>query len=217
MRILICDDQAIVTEGLSKIIGSHPDLEVVGIAVNGQDAFEQIPTSNPDLVLMDLKMPVMNGIVATRKIKEAYPKVHVLILTTYDDDEWLFDAIRSGADGYLLKDTPPTQLIEAIVGTIEGKTYIDPDIGSKVLSQVASATPKDPPPTTFSLGERESEILALIAQGYTNADIANKLFLSEGTIRNYTSELFRKLGVSDRTQAAILAIRYGLVDYDEFE
>jgi NarL family two-component system response regulator LiaR len=217
MRILICDDQAIVTEGLSKIIGSHPDLEVVGIAVNGLDALEQIPLSDPDLVLMDLKMPVMNGIVATRKIKEAYPNLHVLILTTYDDDEWLFDAIRSGADGYLLKDTPPNQLIEAISGTIEGKTYIDPDIGSKVLSQVASSTPKDPPPTTFSLGEREAEILALIAQGYTNADIANKLFLSEGTIRNYTSELFRKLGVSDRTQAAILAIRYGLVDYDQFE
>jgi len=206
MKILLCDDQVIVTEGLSRILGTDSDLSIVGTAINGQDALDQIPKANPDLVLMDLKMPVMNGVVATRKIKKAFPDILVLILTTYDDDEWLFDAIRSGADGYLLKDTPPDELIDAIKGTLKGKTYIDPSIGSKVLTQIASNTSQGPPPTTFSLSDRESEILNLIAQGFTNADIANSLFLTEGTIRNYTSDIFRKLGVSDRTDTVSLIL-----------
>ena len=215
MKILLCDDQAIVTEGLSRILSADSDLTIVGTAINGQDALDQIPKAKPDLVLMDLKMPIMNGVMATRNIKRAFPAIMVLILTTYDDDEWLFDAIRSGADGYLLKDTPPDELIDAIKGTLKGKSYIDPNIGSKVLTQIASKTTIDPPPTTFSLSDREAEILNLIAQGFTNADIANKLFLTEGTIRNYTSDIFRKLGVSDRTQAAILAIRHGLIDIND--
>jgi two-component system response regulator DegU len=157
----------------------------------------------------------MNGVVATRKIKEKYPHIHVLILTTYDDDEWLFDAIRSGADGYLLKDTPPKELINAIKGTAEGKSYIDPSVGSKVLSQITTEKSQDPPPTTFNLSDREREVLSLIAQGLTNADIAQKLFLTEGTVRNYTSEIFKKLGVSDRTQAAVTAIRFGIVDINQ--
>jgi NarL family two-component system response regulator LiaR len=215
MKILICDDQAIVCEGLSRILSSDSEINVIGVAYNGEDALEQIPISEPDLVLMDLKMPVMNGVVATRKIKAKYPQIHVLILTTYDDDEWIFDAIRAGADGYLLKDTPPKELITAIKGTMEGKSYIDPGIGSKVFEQVARGKKPDPPLSTFSLSEREFEVLNLIAQGFSNADIAQKLYLTEGTVRNYTSDIFRKLGVSDRTQAAILAIRYGLVDLDK--
>jgi DNA-binding NarL/FixJ family response regulator len=212
MKVLICDDQAIVCEGLSLILGSDPDLEVVGIAYNGVDALERIPETNPDLVLMDLKMPEMNGIIATRKIREKYPQIQVLVLTTYDDDEWIFDAIRGGAAGYLLKDTPPKELINAIKGTIEGKSYIDPSIGAKLLTRVAADKQTIKSPTTFSLSEREYEVLNLLAQGLTNADIAQQLFLTEGTVRNYTSDIFKKLGVSDRTQAAIVAIRYGLVD-----
>jgi DNA-binding NarL/FixJ family response regulator len=212
MKVLICDDQAIVCEGLSRILNTDPELEVVGIAYNGEEALTLIPDSRPDLVLMDLKMPLMNGVIATRKIREKYPHIHVLVLTTYDDDEWIFDAIRGGAAGYLLKDTPPKELIIAIKGTIEGKSYIDPSIGAKVLTQVAAQKKPEPLPSTFTLSDREFEVLNLVAQGLTNADIAQKLFLTEGTVRNYTSEIFKKLGVSDRTQAAIVAIRYGLVD-----
>lgn len=215
MKILICDDQAIVCEGLSRILSSDPEIEVVGTAYNGEEALELCPKTNPDLVLMDLKMPVMNGVVATRKIRDEYPHIDVLVLTTYDDDEWIFDAIRGGASGYLLKDTPPSELITAIKGTIEGKSYIDPSIGAKVLTQVAVKKKPESLPSTFTLSEREFEVLNLVAQGLTNADIAQKLFLTEGTVRNYTSEIFKKLSVSDRTQAAIMAIRYGLVDIDK--
>lgn len=212
MKVLICDDQAIVCEGLSLILSSDPELEVVGVAYDGADALVQIPETNPDLVLMDLKMPVMNGVIATRKIREKYPHIHVLVLTTYDDDEWIFDAIRGGAKGYLLKDTPPKDLINAIKGTLDGKSYIDPSIGSKLLTRVATDKKPKKQTTTFPLSEREYEVLNLLAQGLANADIAQQLFLTEGTVRNYTSEIFKKLGVSDRTQAAIVAIRYGLVD-----
>ena len=175
MRILICDDQEIVCEGLSKILSSDPDLEVVGVAFNGEDALSQIPDSRPDLVLMDLKMPIMNGVVTTRKIREKYPDILVLVLTTYDDDEWIFDAIRGGAAGYLLKDTPPKELITAIKGTYEGKSYIDPSIGAKLLTKVAADKKPEPLPTTYSLSDRENEILNLLAQWLTNADISQHL------------------------------------------
>ncbi len=212
MKIMICDDQVIVTEGLSRILSTDPSLEVIQIAFNGADALSKIEDEQPDLVLMDLKMPIMNGVVATRKIKEKYPNINVLILTTYDDDEWIFDAIRGGADGYLLKDTTPKELIKAIKGTAQGKSFIDPSVGPKVLSQISTEKAKEPQTTTFNLSDRELEILNLISQGLTNADISQKLYLTEGTVRNYTSDIFKKLGVSDRTQAAITAIRYGIVD-----
>jgi DNA-binding NarL/FixJ family response regulator len=133
IRILICDDQMIVCEGLEKILSSDPDLEVIGIANNGLEAVELTAQTSPDLVLMDLKMPKMNGTIATRKIKEKHPEVAVLVLTTYDDDEWIFDAIRSGASGYLLKDLPPDELIKAIKGTASGKSFVDPAITQKLL------------------------------------------------------------------------------------
>ena len=217
VRVLICDDQIIVVEGLQKILNANPQIEVVGTAYNGAEALELIPKCQPDLVLMDLKMPVMNGIIATRKIKEQHPLVHVLVLTTYDDDEWLFDAIRSGAEGYLLKDTTPNELIEAIVGTVEGKSYVDPNVTSKLLEQISQDRQMRELPTNFNFSEREYEVLKLLAQGMTNADIASQLYLSEGTVRNYTSEIFAKLGVSDRTQAAVTAIRYGLVNLDDLD
>lgn len=216
MKILICDDQAIVCEGLSRILSSDPGLTVVGIAFNGADALDLVPKTKPELILMDLKMPIMNGVVATRKIKEKFPEIAILILTTYDDDEWIFDAIRAGANGYLLKDTPPKELMEAIKGTLDGKTYIDPGIGAKIFTQVNVQKRQEKSLSTFSLSDRESEVLSLLAQGLTNADIAQQLFLTEGTVRNYTSDIFKKIGVSDRTQAAIIAIRYGLVDSDSF-
>lgn len=215
IKVLICDDQLIVCEGLAKILSSAPEIEVVGIAHDGAEALQLTETTRPDLVLMDLKMPVMNGIIATRKIREKYPLIYVLILTTYDDDDWLFDAVRSGAAGYLLKDTPPQNLIESIRGTVEGKTFLDPQIAGKVLESYTSRAAPKASPTTIQFSEREYAVLRLLAQGLSNVDIAQQLFLTEGTVRNYTSDIFKKLGVSDRTQAAIAAIRFGLVNFDD--
>ena len=212
IRVLICDDQEIVCEGLQRILDTDGEINVVGTVHNGLEALEMVERLQPDLVLMDLKMSVMNGVVATRKIRERHPEIRILVLTTYDDDEWLFDAIRSGAAGYLLKDRPREELINAIKGTMAGKTYIDPSVAGKVLSNVAQNMPRQQPPVEISLSEREQEVLQLMTQGLSNADIAGRLFLSEGTVRNYTSAIFSKLNVSDRTQAVILALRYGLVD-----
>ena len=210
-KIVICDDQKIVCEGLQTIIGAHPDLEVVGTAHDGEEVLDLIASTMPDLVLMDLKMPKMNGVLATRKIKEDYSDVYVLVLTTYDDDEWIFDAIRSGAAGYLLKDTPPTELIRSIKGTLEGMSFIDPQVAGKLLSDYADNFGKSQPPSHYTFTERELDILGLLSKGFSNTEIADKLFLAGGTVRNYISVLLKKLGVSDRTQAAILAIRYRLV------
>lgn len=215
VKVLICDDQLIVCEGLEKILSSDPEIEVVGVANNGIEALELIPDTQPDVVLMDLKMPRMNGATATRKIKEKFADILVIVLTTYDDDEWVFDAIRSGASGYLLKDLPPADLIRAIKETKTGKSFVDPSVASKLLANINELTPKSDPPTTFQLSDREIDILALITKGYSNADIAEALFLSEGTIRNYVSDLLRKLEVSDRTQAAVIAIKYGLVNLSD--
>ncbi len=212
IKILICDDQEIVCEGLQRILEADPEISVVGIAHDGLEALELAENKKPDLVLMDLKMPVMNGIQATRKLRDQYPDMHVLVLTTYADDEWLFDAIRSGASGYLLKDRPRKELIEAIKGTIAGGAYIDPAVARKVLTNVAQVPPPKNRQARISLSPREAEILELLALGLSNADIAQRLYLSEGTIRNYMSDLFTKLGVSDRTLALVVALREGLVD-----
>jgi DNA-binding NarL/FixJ family response regulator len=211
---MICDDQQIVCEGLEKILSTDPELKVVGIASDGLEALEMIPKLKPDLVLMDLKMPHMNGAIATRKIKESYPEVEVLILTTYDDDEWVFDAIRSGAAGYLLKDLTPEKLIESIKGTMGGKGFVDPKITKKLLSEIASRKVQPEPSVQYQLSEREQEILNLLAKGLSNSDIADNLFLTEGTVRNYTSEIFKKLSVTDRTQAVVVAFKHGLVELD---
>jgi len=215
IRLLICDDQIIVCEGLAKILGSDPDLLVAGVAHDGAEAVEQAAQLRPDLVLMDLKMPGMNGILATRKIHEQLTGLPVLVLTTYDDDEWVFDALHSGAAGYLLKDTPPRELIASIKGTLTGKTFLDPAVASKILSDYRKRPALASPPTGFQISEREQELLKLLASGLSNGEIAQQLYLSEGTVRNYTSELFKKLGVSDRTQAVVVALRYGLVHLND--
>jgi NarL family two-component system response regulator LiaR len=214
IKVLICDDQEIVCEGLERILSSDAEIRVVGKAYDGQEALEQIPHLQPDLVLMDLKMPNVNGIQATRQIRQKYPDIRVLVLTTYDDDEWLFDAIRSGAAGYLLKDTPRDKLIEAIKGTYLGKTFVDPDVAGKLFSSIERTLPAEKPISVFNLSEREREILQLLVRGLSNADIAHQLYLSEGTVRNYTSAIFAKLGVSDRTQAVVVALRHGLVSME---
>jgi DNA-binding NarL/FixJ family response regulator len=212
VRVLIVDDQAVVCEGLRAILSTVSGIEVVGVGNDGAQAVELVGQLHPDVVLMDLKMPVMNGVQATRQIRTSFPDVHVLVLTTYDFDEWVFDAIRSGAAGYLLKDTPRQALVDAILGTAAGKSYIDPNVAGKLLDQVSRGAAMPNPSLETLLSERELEVLRLLAQGLSNTDIAHRLYLSEGTVRNYVSAILTKLEVSDRTQAAVLALRSGLVE-----
>lgn len=210
IRILLCDDQPVVTAGLSTILGASPDLEILGIAADGLEATEKAKILQPDLILMDLKMPVMNGVEATRSIREDNPQAKILVLTTYDQDEWVFDAIRAGAAGYLLKDTPPTDLIKAIHETVEGKSHIDPAVAGRLLEQVASGGMTAPTGIQHDLNERELDILTLLSEGLPNAQIAAQLHLSPGTVRNLVSSILMKLNVEDRTQAAIFALKHGL-------
>ena len=212
VRVLIVDDQAVVCEGLRAILSTVAGIEVVGVGNDGAQAVELVGQLHPDVVLMDLKMPVMNGVQATRQIRTNFPEVHVLVLTTYDFDEWVFDAIRSGAAGYLLKDTPRQALVDAIQGTAAGKNYIDPNVAGKLLDQVSRGAAMPNPSLESLLSERELEVLRLLAQGLSNTEIAHRLYLSEGTVRNYVSAILTKLDVSDRTQAAVLALRSGLVE-----
>ena len=212
IRLILCDDQAIVTEGLQVILGTVPSFEVVAVAHDGAEAVDLVEEFSPDLVLMDLRMPIMNGIQATGRIRERFPETRVLVLTTYDEDGWVFDAIRAGADGYLLKDTPREDLIAAIRGTVEGGSYVDPSVAGKLLKQLAQpgASPQNSS-IGDDLSERELEVLGLLANGLTNAEIAERLHLTKGTVQNHLSSLFVKLDVTDRTQAALLALRHGLV------
>ena len=210
MKVVICDDQAIIRDGLEMLLTLERDIQVVGLAQDGAEAVELTAKHQPDLVLMDLKMPGVNGIEATRQIRARWPEVKVLVLTTYDDDEWVFDAIRAGASGYLLKDTPRADVIKAVRGTVEGKSFVDPAVAGKLLSQVASRQSHSTSLITDKLTGRETEVLSLLARGFSNADIAGRLHLSEGTVRNHLSAIFAKLDVPDRTQAAVIAIQHGL-------
>jgi DNA-binding NarL/FixJ family response regulator len=210
MKIVICDDQAIVREGLELLLKLEKDISVVGLAQDGAEAVELVAKTFPDLVLMDLKMPGMNGVEATRRIHAEHPEVKVLVLTTFDDDEWVFDAIRAGASGYLLKDTPRERVVEAVRGTVLGKSFVDPGVAGKLLDQVATKQQQPETLITSRLTGREVDVLRLIGRGFSNSDIATRLSLSEGTVRNHVSAIFAKLEINDRTQAAIIAIRHGL-------
>jgi DNA-binding NarL/FixJ family response regulator len=226
IRVLIVDDQDIVRQGLGVILRHQPGIEVAGYAADGLEAIELVANRRPDVVLMDLKMPRLNGIHATRRITEQYPEVKVVVLTTYDTDEWLFDAIRGGARGYLLKDSDSQTLVAAIRGVVDGEVRLDPAVAGKVLQefkrlsalnpgQASSALAGDPgaslpagPPE--SLTERELTILQRLAQGESNAEIAEALHLAEGTVKNYVSTIIGKLQANDRTHAAVLALKRGL-------
>ncbi len=215
IKILICDDQDLVCEGLKGILSTDPEMKIIGVANDGAEALELIPACPPDLVLMDLKMPIMNGVQATRQIRQSYPQVQILVLTTYDADEWVFDAIRAGARGYLLKDTPRDRLIASIKEAAAGKTPVDPSVAGKLFAHVTQQTAIPDTTITAQLSEREKEVLGLLGKGLSNAEIAARIYLSEGTVRNYVSSIFEKLGVEDRTQAAVLAIRCGLANLSE--
>lgn len=212
ISVLICDDQAVVREGLAAILSTVSQIKVVGLAGHGQEALDMVTQQRPDVVLMDLNMPVMNGVQATRRIREQFPQVAVLVLTTHATDEWLFDAIRAGAAGYLLKDTRRDDLVRAIEGTARGQTHLDPAVAGKLMAHVAQeGATALPPDLPEPLTPREEEVLRLLAQGLSNPEIAERLNLSAGTVRNYVSEAFAKLGVSDRAQAAIMAVKLRLI------
>jgi two-component system, NarL family, response regulator LiaR len=213
IRILLCDDQALITEGMQMILETDREIKVVGAARDGVQVTEMTAELKPDIVLMDLKMPGMNGVHATRAIRRDFPELPVLVLTTFDADDWVMDAIRAGASGYLLKDTPRDQLIQAIKDTVAGKAYIDPNIAGKLLGRLANA-PSQTEQSTLSaqLNEREIELLTLMTHGLNYGEIAKRMFLSEGTVRNYASAMFTKMNVSDRMQAVTLAMRFGLTN-----
>ncbi len=232
IRVLIVDDQDIVRQGLGVILRHQPGIEVAGYAADGVEALELIATRRPDVALMDLKMPRLNGIGATRRIAEQYPEVKVVVLTTYDTDEWLFDAIRAGASGYLLKDSDSQAIVAAIRGAVDGEVRLDPAVAGRVLQEFnrlsalsqaqplldlpgeAGARPAAGMPQPVAvlepLTERELMILQRLAQGKSNTEIAAALHLAEGTVKNYVSTIIGKLQANDRTHAAVLALKRGL-------
>ena len=214
IRVLIVDDQTVVREGLAAILSTEPEIDVVGLAGDGQQALELAAELGPDVVLMDLKMPVLDGVQATQQLHRRHPGISVLVLSTYADEEWVLNALRAGAAGYLLKDTRRETLIAAIKGTAEGQSYLDPDVAGTVMRQAVSGAPAPAPGPYLveALTERERQVLRLLARGYSNPEIARHLHLARGTVRNYVSSILQKLGVADRTQAAVEAVRRGLLE-----
>ncbi len=209
-KVIIVDDQEVVREGMRAILSTVPSIEVLDVASNGAEAVELAAKLNPDVVLMDLNMPIMNGVEAIRALQATRPDIKILVLTTYDAEEWVLDAIRAGASGYMLKDAPRERLIEAIKGTAAGESHVDPSVAGNLMARVAVSDRLAPSGVGGDLSDRERDVLRLLGNGMSNAAIAEQLFLSEGTVRNYVSAILTKLQVEDRTQAAVLAVRNGL-------
>ncbi|RIK33986.1 MAG: DNA-binding response regulator [Chloroflexi bacterium] len=213
IKILLADDQALFREGLRLLLSTQPDLEVVGEAHNGEEALRLAASLQPHVVLMDMRMPVLDGVEATRRLAERQPACRVIVLTTFDDDELVFDGLRAGAVGYLLKASSSARLLEAIRSVARGESILEPAITAKVVAEFARLANQRPrlPPLAEPLSERETEVLRLVARGATNREIAAALTLAEGTVRNHLTNILGKLGVSDRTQAAVKAKEWGLV------
>jgi DNA-binding NarL/FixJ family response regulator len=214
LRILLVDDQKLMREGLRVLLELEPDLKVVGEAENGQAALEAYAAHQPDVVLMDVRMPGMDGVEATWRLRERWPEARVVILTTFDDDTYVFEGLRAGALGYLLKDVSGVELAKAIRTVAAGGALIEPSVAQKVLAEFARIAP--PTRTTDEglpepLSEREREVLRLLAQGLSNREIGLRLSLAEGTVKNYVTNILQKLGVRDRTQAAVRARELGVV------
>jgi DNA-binding NarL/FixJ family response regulator len=215
IRVLLVDDQELFREGLETLLSVHPDIQVVGQACNGREAVAVATRAHPDVVLMDVRMPVMDGVRATRLLAEALPRCRVIVLTTFDDDEYIFDALRAGAAGYLLKDVACARLVEAIRATARGESILEPSVAAKVIAEFTRVSGLVPAAQMEQLveplSERELEILALIARGDSNKEIAEQLVIAEGTVKNHVTHILGKLGVRDRTQAALKARELGLL------
>ena len=208
VRVLVVDDQALFREALVTLLGARPEVEVVGEAGDGHQALERAAALQPDVVLMDLRMPVLDGIAATRRLRVEQPGVRVLALTTFDDDEDVFAALRAGALGYLLKDVSSDRLVEAVLSAARGESVLQPSVAAKVVARFAQlddAPRSRPQPLVVPLSDRELDVLRLLADGCSNREIATALFLAEGTVKNHVTNLLGKLGARDRTQAALRA------------
>ena len=217
IKVLIADDHRVVREGLVAILKTKENIEVVGEAQDGQEAVEKARTLEPDVILMDLSMPRMGGVEATRLIKREFPHIGIVALTMYDEQHYIFDLVRAGATGYLLKDTESAQIVEAIRAISRGESLIHPSVASKILAEfslLAQKKGKKPSWVEHDLTDREITVLRLVADGKTNKEIANSLGLSEKTVKNHVRNIFHKLQVYDRTQAAILGIRKGIIDLE---
>lgn len=214
IKVMITDDQRLMREGLKTILDLEEDMAVVQLAENGRDALDKIAAGQPDVMLMDIRMPVMDGVECTGIIRQQYPDVKVLILTTFDDDEFIIDALKNGAVGYLLKDLPSEKLVGAIRDVYKGNSIMQPEIAAKVISHITGVK-RDPAGSnitpeqklTEELTEREKEVLQLVGKGLSNSEIAKKLFISEGTVKNYISNLYGKLELNDRSKLTLYAIQ----------
>lgn len=208
LSILIADDHEVVREGLGSMISSQADLHLAGEAANGLQAAQMASELRPDVILMDLVMPQMDGVQAILTIKQNDPVARILVLTSYADDEKVFPAIKAGALGYLLKDTPRAQILQAIRDVAQGRAFLHPEIALKVIGELNM--PPDLPPTSEPLSAREMETLRLIARGLTNQEIAQRLFLQERTVAKYVGKILYKLHLANRTQAALYALKSGI-------
>jgi DNA-binding NarL/FixJ family response regulator len=204
IRLLIADDQPIFRQGLAALLALESDIEIVGQANHGPEAIALTQTLQPDVILMDVRMPVCNGVVATREIHQRFPWIRILVLTTFDEDEYIWESLQAGALGYLLKTTPAPQLAAAIRTLNQGHCQLGPTIAPKVIAQLNSPSPPKQP-GDYAFTEREREILTLLGAGKNNREIAQTLYLTEGTVKNYVSQVLNRLGLRDRTQAALWA------------
>lgn len=212
---MLVDDQSLFREGLATLLSVWDDIEIVGEAGNGQEALDRIELVRPDVVLMDLRMPVLDGVAATRQLQANHPEIKIIVLTTFDDDEHVMEGLRAGAVGYLLKDVSAEKLVEAIRVAAAGQSFLQPSIAAKVIAELSRTEPRtrkpQPQPLVEPLSERELEILSRLAEGDSNREIANRLFITEGTVKNHVTNILGKLGVRDRTQAALRGKELGLV------
>lgn len=212
IKILLVDDQRLIREGLKTLLELENDFKVVGEAKNGKDAVEQFRKLRPDVVLMDIRMPEMDGVQATQVIKMNYDSSKIIILTTFDEDEYVFEAIRAGAVGYLLKDVSSEEIASAIRIVSQGGALLQPNVTKKILKEFSTLEKPFLRKENIKLSEREKEIVSLVAKGLTNSDVAEKLFLSEGTVKNYISNIFSKLGAKNRASLIEIARKSGLID-----
>ncbi|UUU32164.1 response regulator transcription factor [Streptomyces sp. CA-210063] len=214
IRVLIADDQQMVRQGFSVLLNTRPDIDVVGQAVHGLDAIDKVAELAPDVVLMDIRMPELGGIEATHRITTEHPHIRVLVLTTFDLDEYVYEALRAGASGFLLKDASADQLAEAVRVVAAGDALLAPGITRRLIAEFSrlGTTPRAPLKARVGdLTERETEVLTLIAQGLSNAEIAQRLVVAEQTVKTHVGRILVKLGLRDRTQAAVFAYESGLV------
>jgi NarL family two-component system response regulator LiaR len=213
IRILVTDDHIVVRQGIRALLATEPDIEVVGEAENGREAVAEAERLQPDVILMDLVMPEMDGIEAIRRITAQQPEARILVLTSFAADDKVFPAIKAGALGYLLKDSGPEELVSAIHQVYRGESSLHPAVARKLLQELSH--PPKQPPTPEPLTEREMEVLKLVAQGQSNQEIAEELVISEATARTHVSNILRKLHLASRTQAALYALREGLASLED--